>query len=225
MKLQNILLASALCAPLVPALADAVLLDFNNLSGNALHVLDTYAPQGFHFSDEAFVLRSNKSGNTDGNGGFYTPYPVGGSNTNIGALIISPELPSAGPASFTVSVDQGFGGYVRALAGVTQQSNVSIEAFDKAGHSLGIESLNVSGSTSGCDEQMVCNWSLLSLELGDSTAYSLTVTGMETLAWFDNFEFGALADTGGGDAPEPASLLLAASALSALAWARRRARP
>ncbi len=46
---------------------------------------------------------------------------------------------------------------------------------------------------------------------------------MEDLLWLDDFQFGEAADTGGGNnAPEPASLLLATGALSALAWARRR---
>ena len=228
MKLYKTLLASALCAPLIPALADGALLDFNDIAAgvNSVQVLDSYGTQGIHFSDAAFAVRSNLSGNTDGSGGFYTPYPAGGSNANIGALAIASATPIAGqPSSFTVQVDAGFSGYFKALVGVSQQSNVTVDLLDKAGNSLGQETLNVPGSTGGCEAQMVCDWSPLSIGFG-GTAYAVTVSGMESLAWFDNFDFGPAASSDGrsSDVPEPASILLATGALCALAWSRRRLR-
>ncbi len=135
---------------------------------NSFHVLDTYASQGFHFGDPAFVVRSNKAGNSDGSGTFYTS---GGGNTGALALSADPPPASGQPSSLSVLVDQGFGSYFKAMAGVRQQSNVSIEAFDQDHHSIGQQTLNVAGSTTGCDSDWVCNWSLLSIDLGEMRAF------------------------------------------------------
>jgi len=227
MRATSKLLALALTAALQPAFADVVL-NFEDIKKSSdpadkgiVQLLDRYKDSGALFTGDAWGLVSREDNCNNGFGNFFHD---GGCT----ALMLGKEpggATSTSNASFTLNFAAGFiGGSSLYYAGQpsTKGSITLFSDIDGIGELAVFDISRLRLQNCSIDAGFkVCDWS--KLDLGFSgVARSMVVTGTDQSFWIDDLTLKAQATTG-GQLPEPASLVLALSALGALGWARKRA--
>ncbi len=233
MRATSTLIALALSAVLLPAQADPVTIDFEKLTypkdefGDTLSQValgSQYAGAfGISFSGAAWGVNSGLNG-CSGQYGVLSP-----SGCGTLALAGNPAGGSAGGnVKLTISVlggfiDQFVFDYAAVLDG---NALISIWGNDEQ-DTQPLASLQLTNSTqpNGCSgsgqDVRVCNWSELNALKFSGVAHTITISGVDQNFYLDNLKFTAPTATP-NPLPEPAGLALAASALGALAWVRRR---
>lgn len=175
---------------------------------------------GITFSPTAWV-----SAGRDVSAGAYGNFKGESGAINKGAVTLAADIydPDAPPASsFTITVEKGFNGMFSLLFGGADGAVASISAYAENGDHLAQFDTSAS-SPSLCTGNVICDWTLLSMDLKDTKVFSIQVTGVDGKQWFDDFTFGnLLADDTGGNVPEPSGIALSLAALGGLAWTRRR---
>ncbi len=177
--------------------------------GGAGSLGSTDTNYGITFGSDAFAQISLQAG---GSGSFITRDPA-----------VDKTVLSFTGTSAILNVSQGFSlsfGFLYSTANETGLIEV-FEGLNGTGKSLGKLALTAQGrcATPGID---YCNW-------GDDffgfsgVARSIKFTGTSDKIIYDSITFGDISVPTGGGVPEPASALLVAGALAALAGARRRA--
>lgn len=213
MRATSKLLALALTAALQPAIAGVVPLTFEDIKATNdndgyVELKDRYIKDGIVFSGAAVGL-VRRSTACDGEASFVPRVD--------GCVALALD----GGNSFTLKFSKGFIAgtslYYSALAdaGVTITLFKDENATEEITRVGGLTEANCAGSA------RFCNWDLLTLSFS-GVAHSLVVNGLDQTLMLDDFSFVPAASTP-GQLPEPASLVLAISALGALGWARKRA--
>ena len=219
MKLYKTLLAGALGVfLLLPAGADGVLLEFNDLSDglDAFPVASSYP--GFQLSGGTWTERNDDPDRSLG--GFHAPDPDDdGPPREVDALsMITPELPpDSAPTTLMVTVDLDAAGHFKAWLGSPPPSELKFAALDKGALMIGkggTEGLNSAGE---CESRWICNWTALKIDLGSGPAHFARATGSPESTPFNEFDLGVLVD----QAPRPLGVLLFALALCLLVVCRR----
>jgi len=233
MRATSTLMALALSAVLLPAQADPVTIDFEKLTYPKDEFGDTvsqvalgsqYAKAyGISFSGAAWAVNSGLNGCS----GQYTVLSPSG----CGSLTLASD-PSVGPtggaSKLTISVLGGFiDQFVFDYAAVLDANAlISIWGTDENDQkplaSLLLTNSTQPGGCSGVGQDVrVCKWSELNTLAFSGVAHSITISGVDQNFFLDNLKFTAPTATP-NPLPEPAGLALAAGALGALAWVRRR---
>ncbi|MEO7833447.1 MAG: hypothetical protein ABIS05_27015 [Roseateles sp.] len=219
-------MALALTAALQPAIADVVL-SFEDIKKSAdpadtgiVQLLDRYKDSGVRFTGDAWGVVSSEDACNNGFGNFFHD---GGCT----ALLLGKQPGGAASptASFTLNFAAGFiGGSSLNYAGLPRTTG-SISLFSDLDGIGKLAAFDVKDlQLSGCSVDpafSLCDWN--NLVLGFSgVARSMVITGTDQALMLDDLSLKQAA-TAPGSLPEPASLVLAFSALGALAWARKRA--
>lgn len=226
MRATRKLLALALTAALQPAIADVVL-NFEDIKKTAdpadkgiVQLLDRYKDSGVVFKDDAWGVVSREDNCNNGFGNFFHE---GGCT----ALMLGKQpggAASTSNASFTLNFAAGFiGGSSLNYAGKpsTTGSITLFSGLDGIGQLAVIDISGLSLSDCSIDPGFsLCNWTKLDLNFG-GLARSMVITGTDQSFLIDDLSLKSQA-ADPGRLPEPASLVLALSALGALGWARKR---
>lgn len=216
MRTTSKLLALALAAALQPAMADTVVLDFEDVTTTAL-LNGSY--NGVNVSGAAWSATSEVCSygpNLDpGDVSFTRP-------GSCGALWLAEDPTKSsnnGAKSLTVSLA---GGFIESLSFVYSGSvnfpNFSVHVFDDLGNELG---LGLSGlQAAGCSGFVFCNWSQPITLSFEGVAHSVVFTAVDQTVLLDDLRFTTPAPA--SQLPEPTSIALALGALGGLGWVRRR---
>lgn len=217
MRVTSTLLALTLAAALQPALADTVTLKFEDLT-QVTALTDQYASSGISFSGDVWgtVSRFNGCGGTEG---WTRTDAVSCGAIEAGKNILG--LPGSGDASFTINVANGFIEAFSFVFASRANPGVSIMIWDGL-NGTGKQLLTQPASVSGdeCPLEYFCGpWSPTSLAF-TGIARSITISAGDQLFAMDDLSF--ITPAASNALPEPGSVGLAAGALGALAWVRRR---
>ncbi|PZP35868.1 MAG: hypothetical protein DI603_03640 [Roseateles depolymerans] len=217
MRVTSTLLALTLAAALQPALADTVSLKFEDLT-QVTALTDQYASSGISFSGDVWgtVSRLNGCGGTEA----WTRSDA----VSCGAIEVGKniqDLPGSDTASFTINVANGFIEAFSFVFASRATPNVSIMIWDGlngTGNQLLAQPVSLSGDV--CTSVYFCGpWTSSSLAFA-GIAHSITVSAGDQLFAMDDLSF--ITPAASNALPEPGSVGLAAGALGALAWVRRR---
>lgn len=220
MRATSTLLALALAAALQPAMADTVTLKFEDLT-SVDKIGDRYASSGISFSGDAWGITS-----VVGDCGGAFPWSRSGV-TSCGALELTKDALAAtnnALASFTINVAGGFIDAFSFVFAVRANPGVSIQIWDGlngTGNALLPQAASLTGAVCPATNQSFCGvWPGMSLAFS-GVAHSITVSGIDQRLALDDLSFITPASNP-NQLPEPTSVVLAAGALGALAWTRRR---
>lgn len=221
MRATSKLLALAFTAALQPAMAGVKFLNFEDF------------PQTFPQTDPLPVQLGAYDGVTF-NGGAWgvtsSAAPCKGFNNFVragscGALELAQDAtsaPVAGTQAFILDLAGGFINEFSFVYSARGDAGVKIQLFDGTdgnGNVLGtLSNLNGTNCTTG---YRFCDWSQSNIKFS-GVALSLKVSGFDQSLLLDDLQF-TTPSPSGGNVPEPASIALAAGALGAAAWTRRRA--
>ena len=218
MRAKSKLLALALMAALQPAVAGVVPLTFedvkattgNNGNDGYVELLDRYIDKGIVFSGDAWaVVRGPVLGPCGGVSSFI---PRDG---GCAALLLNGD-------EFKLNFSEGFVAGSSLYYSALPDGGVTITLFEGENGTGERKSFANKLTEADCGGgAKFCNWDLLTFDF-KGTARSMVVTGQGESLMMDDFSFVQAGPTDPGTLPEPASLALAFSALSALAWARKR---
>lgn len=226
MRATSKLLALALTAALQPAIADVVL-NFEDIKKTAdpadkgiVQLLDRYKDSGVQFTGDAWGVVSSEDNCNNGFGNFFHD---GGCSALL--LAKQPGGAASSAASFTLNFAAGFmGGSSLNYAGLPRTTG-SISLFsglDGIGELAVIDIAGLKLSACSSDPAFsLCDWNELVLGFS-GVARSLVINGTDQAFMIDDLSLMQQTTTP-GQLPEPASLVLAFSALGALGWARKRA--
>ncbi len=239
MRATSKLLALGLAALVQPAFAalEPVYIDFEKITLSldqdgmvSLATNNPYADLGVAFTGGAWGVVSDARGC----GGFVSFVPVGGSG--CGALLLAND-PKAGSAaaigvaaanadpSFTLNFAEGFIAGSSLSYKALQGANVRIELFSELNGvgSLGTVDGLIQSDCGSVTGATFCDWgNPLKLAFG-GVAKSMVVSGADESFMLDNLSLQRQDAAVPGQLPEPASLVLALSALGVLGWSRKRA--
>jgi len=216
MRATSKLLALALTAVLQPAVAGVVPLTFEDITladdaDGYVELKSRYINDGIVFSGAAWGQVSLVA-------------PCGGISkfvTHDGGCV---ALALNGGSSFALNFASGFIAGTSLYYSALEGAGVKIRLYEgenATGNSTLVEGLTEANCTVVRGARF-CNWDLLTLSFS-GIARSLVVTAVDQSLMLDDFSFVQASPTVPGGLPEPASLVLAFSALGALGWARKRA--
>lgn len=215
MRMLSKIVAIALAASLQSAMADTLVLDFEDLTTTSL-LNGTY--KGVDISGSAWSARSTQcQGSISFNRG----------PGNCSALLIAnnpTQGDSTDPQSLTIALSGGFVNAVSfAYAGKVEDIGLSVTVFDAAGKSLATLS-PLSGDP--CTNFAYCNWSdaggsATTLTFSETASYITFTALTDNAVLLDDLRF-TRATPATNPLPEPGGVALAFAALGALGWTRRR---
>ncbi|WP_457419336.1 hypothetical protein [Roseateles sp. P5_E7] len=226
MRATSKLLALALTAALQPAVAGVVPLTFEDFKATEdndglLKLTDQYIKDGIVFSGAAWAQ-------------VHSPYP--GSDPVCGSDGVAKFVPHDGGCvalalngggSFRLNFAPGFISGTSMFYSALEGAGVKIRLYEGengTGNSTLLQGLGLTeANCTTVRGARFCNWDLLTLTF-DGIARSMDVSATDQSLMLDDFSFvQSGTTTPPGRLPEPASLVLAFSALGALGWARKRA--
>ncbi len=223
LALKTLVVTAVLAASAVPALAERVLLNFEDVPNSFARVSDSYKSNGIYFSSNAWSLKS-QAGLCGGTGLFF-----GGNTNDVGCGAVELSTSSGSGTGFstsmTINVTDGFNGLLSLL--YTAKNAGSLQAFDGLdgqGTKLAQAGLNTQPDCADPDADFACNWDTAFFDLKTSTAKSLVISGIDQRLLIDNLLFGNInaSTPPATNVPEPGGVALSLAALGALAWTRKR---